>query len=99
MMSAPQIIAKPIARVRSNGLLWCEWLGKGALGHAGPVIDALLIGSGPRSALALFLYAYGVRRLRYSTVGLLQSVFDAHAAIRLRRVLHEPARFRCIFTC
>ena len=55
-------------------LLWCESVGTGALGHAGLLVDALLIGSGPLTAVALFLYAYGARRLPYSTVGLLQYV-------------------------
>lgn len=63
-----------LAPIAVGYLLWCQWSGTGALGHAGFAIDALLIGSGPLSALALFLYAYGVRRLRYSTVGLLQYV-------------------------
>jgi chloramphenicol-sensitive protein RarD len=55
-------------------LLWCEWAGTGALGHAGPVTAALLIGSGPLTAIALFLFAYGARRLPYSTVGVLQYI-------------------------
>jgi chloramphenicol-sensitive protein RarD len=55
-------------------LLWCESTGTGALGHAGITIDALLIGSGLLTAIALFLYAYGTRLLPYSTVGLLQFI-------------------------
>jgi chloramphenicol-sensitive protein RarD len=55
-------------------LLWCEIHGTGALGHDGAAIDALLIGSGPITAIALFLYAYGTRLLPYSTVGLLQYI-------------------------
>jgi len=55
-------------------LLWCEVRGTGALMHAGPTIDALLIGSGPITAVTLFLYAYGTRLLPYSTVGLLQYI-------------------------
>src|SRR5229473_507989 len=41
-------------------LFWCESAGTGALGHAGPAIHALLIGSGPLTAIALFLFACGV---------------------------------------
>src|SRR5258708_17050779 len=55
-------------------LFWCESAGTGALGHAGPAIHALLIGSGPLTAIALFLFAYGARLLRYSTVGVLQYI-------------------------
>jgi chloramphenicol-sensitive protein RarD len=71
-------------------LLWCDWAGTAALGHAGPAIDALLIGSGPLSASALFLYAYGVRRLRYSTVGLLQYFTPTLQFACGVFVLHEP---------
>jgi chloramphenicol-sensitive protein RarD len=55
-------------------LFWCESAGTGALGHAGPAIAALLIGSGPLTAIALFLFAYGARLLPYSTVGVLQYI-------------------------
>ena len=55
-------------------LLWCQSAGTGALGHAGPKIGALLIGSGPVTAIALFLFAYGTRLIAYSTVGVLQFI-------------------------
>jgi chloramphenicol-sensitive protein RarD len=55
-------------------LFWCESAGTGALGHTGPAIAALLIGSGPLTAIALFLFAYGARLLPYSTVGVLQYI-------------------------
>jgi len=55
-------------------LLWCESAGSGALGHAGPEVAGLLIGSGPLTAIALFLFAYGARLLPYSTVGILQYI-------------------------
>src|SRR6202140_1763216 len=49
-------------------LLWCESAGTGALGHADPAIAELLIGRGPMTAIALYLFAYGARLLPYSTV-------------------------------
>src|SRR6266481_3843661 len=55
-------------------LFWCESAGTGALGQAGPAIHALLVGSGPLTAIALFLFAYGARLLPYSTVGVLQYI-------------------------
>ncbi len=55
-------------------LIWCERQGTGAFGHQGPATDALLIGSGIVTALPLTLFAYGARRIRLSTVGLLQYV-------------------------
>jgi chloramphenicol-sensitive protein RarD len=55
-------------------LLWCESAGTGALGHAGAAIQALLVGSGPLTAIALFLFAYGARLIPYSSVGVLQYI-------------------------
>jgi chloramphenicol-sensitive protein RarD len=71
-------------------LLWCEHAGSGALGHAGPAITALLIGSGPLTAIALFLFAYGTRLLPYSTVGLLQYLTPTLQFACGVFVLHEP---------
>jgi chloramphenicol-sensitive protein RarD len=55
-------------------IVWCQAAGRGGLSAATPGIDALLIGSGPATALPLFLFAYGARALRYSTVGVLQYI-------------------------
>jgi len=71
-------------------LLWCEWAGRGAFGHAGAAIDALLIGGGPLTALTLFLYAYGTRRLPYSTVGLIQYFTPTLQFVCGVFVLNEP---------
>jgi chloramphenicol-sensitive protein RarD len=53
-------------------LLWCQASGSGALRAATPAVDALLLCSGVVTAIPLFLFAYGARRLRYSTLGVLQ---------------------------
>jgi len=53
---------------------WCEASGVGALSSARPLIAALLIGSGPLTAVPLFLFAVGARALPYSTVGVLQYI-------------------------
>ncbi len=53
-------------------LLWCEWQGTGAFGQQGRAVDALLVGSGIVTATPLALFAFGARRIRLSTVGLLQ---------------------------
>jgi chloramphenicol-sensitive protein RarD len=71
-------------------LLWCESAGSAALDHAGLVVDALLIGSGPLTAIALFLFAYGTRLLPYSTVGLLQFIAPTLQFVCGVFVLHEP---------
>jgi chloramphenicol-sensitive protein RarD len=71
-------------------LLWCESAGIGALGHAAPAVDALLVGSGPVTAIALFLFAYGTRLLPYSTVGVLQYITPTLQFICGVFALHEP---------
>jgi chloramphenicol-sensitive protein RarD len=71
-------------------LLWCESAGTGALGHDGPAINALLIGGGPLTAITLFLFAYGTRRLPYSTVGLLQYITPSLQFACGVFALHEP---------
>jgi chloramphenicol-sensitive protein RarD len=59
------------------------------LGHAGSAIAALLIGSGPLTAIALFLFAYGARLLPYSTVGVLQYIAPTLQLACGVFVLHE----------
>jgi chloramphenicol-sensitive protein RarD len=55
-------------------LVWCEYRGNGAVPHVGLGVSALLIGTGPITAVTLFLFAYGARLLPYSTVGVLQYI-------------------------
>src|ERR1700722_4393349 len=40
-------------------LVWCAAAGNGAFGHSGAAIDALLIGTGPVTAVTLLLFAFG----------------------------------------
>jgi chloramphenicol-sensitive protein RarD len=71
-------------------LLWCEASGSGAFGHSPPGIDALLIASGPLTAITLFLFAYGTRRIPYSTVGLLQYIAPSLQLACAVFVFREP---------
>jgi chloramphenicol-sensitive protein RarD len=70
-------------------LIWCQRAGVGAMGRAGLVTDLLLIGSGPLTAFTLFLFAYGTRRLPYSTVGFLQYITPSLQFICGVFALHE----------
>jgi chloramphenicol-sensitive protein RarD len=63
-----------IAPLGAGYLIFVELIGTGALGHAGPFVDAMLLAGGPLTAIPLALFAFGARRLRYATVGLLQYV-------------------------
>src|SRR3984957_10464041 len=71
-------------------LIWCEVSGIGAFGHSPAAIDALLIISGPLTAVTLFLFAYGARRIPYSTVGLLQYIAPSLQLACGIFAFHEP---------
>lgn len=63
------LLAAPFA------LAWLWWLGVQDQGHfAGSVRVLLLAGTGIATALPLFLYTVGARRLRYTTLGFIQYI-------------------------
>jgi chloramphenicol-sensitive protein RarD len=86
-LAAETLLLMPFA---SGYLLWCEASGSGALGHVPPSIDVLLIASGPLTAIPLFLFAYGARRIPYSSVGLLQYLTPSLQLTCAVFVFHEP---------
>ncbi len=55
-------------------LVWCEMQGSGTLGHSSASVNVLLLASGIVTAVPLFLFAYGARRIPYSTMGIIQFV-------------------------
>lgn len=55
-------------------LLWREKSGLGAFGHVGIATHALLVSAGAITAIPLLLFAYGARRIRFATLGLLQYI-------------------------
>lgn len=61
-----------LAPVAVGYLVWCARSGAGSMGHEGALIDFMLVASGAITAIPLFLFAYGARRLPYSTVGVIQ---------------------------
>lgn len=71
-------------------LVWAEQHGTGALGHSSVGVDALLVGSGLITALPLALFAYGARRIPFSTLGLLQYVGPTLQFLLGVLVFHEP---------
>jgi chloramphenicol-sensitive protein RarD len=86
-LAAESLLLLPFAAAY---LLWCGASGDGALGHSAPAIEALLIGSGPLTAITLFLFAYGARRIPYSTVGLLQYIAPSLQLACGVIAFHEP---------
>jgi chloramphenicol-sensitive protein RarD len=71
-------------------LLWLEWRGIGALGHASLHVNALLVGSGLITALPLALFSYGARRIPLSTVGLVQYIGPTLQFLAGVWLFHEP---------
>ncbi len=71
-------------------LVWCELQGTCAFGHQGPLVNGLLVGSGVVTATPLALFAFGARRIRLSTVGLLQYVGPTLQFLTGVLVFREP---------
>jgi len=71
-------------------LLWCELTGSGAFGHSGLAINLLLVGSGPLTAVPLFLFAFGARLIRYSTTGVLMFIAPSLQLLCGIFLYHEP---------
>jgi chloramphenicol-sensitive protein RarD len=70
------------------------WLmmGQGDLAflHGTRLTDALLVGAGAITALPLWLFAYGARRVRLSTMGFLQYIAPTISLIIAVTIYHEP---------
>lgn len=71
-------------------LIWCEIAGQAALGHRSLGTDALLVLGGPLTAIPLVLFAFGARRIPYSTVGLLQYIGPTIQLLIAVLVFREP---------
>ena len=86
-LAAESLLMLPFA---AGFLLWCQATGTGAFGHGGGWRTVLLLGCGPLSALPLFLFAYGARRIPYSLVGLIQYISPTLQLASGVLILHEP---------
>jgi chloramphenicol-sensitive protein RarD len=63
-----------IAPLAIGFLAWRAHTGEGALGHLPAAKTLLVLGAGVITAVPLLLFAYGARRIRLSTLGLLQYI-------------------------
>jgi len=79
-----------IAPLGAAYLGYCELTGQAALGHAGSVITPMLLAAGPLTAIPLALFAFGARRIRYVTVGLLQYVGPTLQLVIGLTIYREP---------
>lgn len=71
-------------------LVWCEIAGTGTMAHEGLGMDLLLVLGGPLTAIPLVLFAFGARRIPYSTVGLLQYIGPTIQLMLAVLVFREP---------
>jgi chloramphenicol-sensitive protein RarD len=79
-----------LAPVAIGFLLWQHHSGAGALGRAGLKVQLLILSSGIVTAIPLLLFAYGARRIRLSTLGLLQYFAPTVQLILGIWIFHEP---------
>jgi chloramphenicol-sensitive protein RarD len=71
-------------------LIWCEAHGIGALGHQGGRVDVLLLAGGIVTSIPLFLFAYGARRVPYSTIGVIQFIAPSLQLVCGLIIFREP---------
>jgi chloramphenicol-sensitive protein RarD len=71
-------------------IVWCEIAGSGVMTGGGIGMYLLLIIGGPITAVPLVLFAYGARRIPYSTVGLLQYIGPTIQLVLAVLVFREP---------
>jgi chloramphenicol-sensitive protein RarD len=71
-------------------LLWRQRTGLAAFGHVNALSHALLLGAGLITAVPLTLFAYAARRIRLSTLGLLQYLAPTVQFAIGVAVYHEP---------
>lgn len=94
------LLAPPAAAL----LLWRHHLGTGALGTVDATRTLLVLSAGVVTATPLLLFAYGARRLRFTTLGLLQYVAPTLQFLIGWLVYREPFAqtqawaFACIWT-
>ena len=71
-------------------LVWQQSAGAGALGRVSFLEEALLVGAGVVTAVPLLLFAYGARRIRLSTLVLLQYIAPTVQFMLGLWLYHEP---------
>ena len=79
-----------LAPVAIGYLFWAAAQGNGSMGHAGVLIDVMLVASGAITAIPLFLFSYGERRLPYSTVCIIQYLAPTLQLATAVLLFHEP---------
>ncbi|MCX7171672.1 MAG: EamA family transporter RarD [Proteobacteria bacterium] len=71
-------------------LVYAEFYDQGAFLHAGPAVDALLIGCGLVTAIPLLLFAFAAQRIPLALLGLLQYIGPTLQFLIGVLIYHEP---------
>jgi chloramphenicol-sensitive protein RarD len=79
-----------LAPFAAGFLILCESQGVGAMGHMSGSVDVLLLAGGIVTSVPLFLFAYGARRVPYSTIGVIQFIAPTLQLACGLVVFHEP---------
>ncbi len=79
-----------LAPVAIAFLLWQHHTGAGALGRVDVRMHALVLSAGVITAIPLLLFAYGAKRIRLSTLGLLQYLAPTVQLMLAVWIYHEP---------
>ena len=85
--TAETLLLLPLAVVY---IVWVELSGTGAMGQQDIGMNALLLISGPLTAIPLVLFAVGARRIPLSTIGVLQYIAPTLQLLCAVLVFHEP---------
>ena len=90
-----------VAPFGAGYLLFLEVTGHGAFSGADPFVRGLLLVAGPLTAIPLALFAFGARRVSYSTVGIVQYIGPTMQLVLGIRLFHESfTRARAVgFAC
>ncbi|MEO8064603.1 MAG: EamA family transporter RarD [Pseudomonadota bacterium] len=86
-LAVETILLMPFA---AGYLIWCEAQGTGVLGHSSASITTLLLLSGVVTSVPLFLFAYGARRIPFSTMGVIQFIGPSLQFVCGLVVFREP---------
>ncbi len=73
-------------------IVWSELAGSGVVASGGIRLNLLLMVGGPLTAIPLVLFAFGARRIPYSTIGLLQYIGPTMQLILAVFAFGEPFR-------
>ena len=71
-------------------LLWLDWQGAGAFGTRGLDFDLLIVAAGLITGIPLLLFAAGARRIRLTTIGLIQYVTPSTYLVLAVWLFGEP---------